>query len=180
MGYNQTKTNLSEYDIGIGTYGSPQVLFPHQTNGTLKIGNYCSIAEGVKIFLGGEHNYKNISTFPFDTFLGGIENTHVKLGESVIIGNDVWIGHGVMIMSGVTIADGCVIGAGSVIRKSILEPYSIVYGNPQQFIKKRFDDDIIDKLMEIKWWEYPEQYVHDHRGLLLSGDFETFDKNFGK
>ena len=112
----------------------------------LVIGNYCSIGEDVLIFLAGNHNYKNISTYPF--YCKGwntprdYECKSLSNG-SVIIGNDVWIGERSTIMSGVSIGDGAVIGAGSIVTKNV-EPYSIVAGNPARIIKYRFSSDLIE------------------------------------
>lgn len=69
------------------------------------------------------------------------------------IGNDVWIGYGAVIMRGLEIGDGAIIAAGAVVTKDV-EPYSIVGGVPSKVIKKRYDDATIEKLLELKWWEY--------------------------
>ena len=71
------------------------------------------------------------------------------------IGNDVWIGAKALILSGVTISDGAVIGAGSVITKDI-GPYEIWAGNPAKLIRKRFDDEEIEKLLSLRWWDWTE------------------------
>lgn len=71
----------------------------------------------------------------------------------IVIGNDVWIGHGVTILGGVTIGDGAVIATGAVVTKDV-EPYSIVGGVPARFIKYRFSEKHIEKLMKIGWWNY--------------------------
>lgn len=87
-------------------------------------------------------------------------NTHVrqriielKEKDTVKIGNDVWIGTGSQILLGVTIGDGAIIGAGSVVTKDV-PPYSVVGGIPAKVIKKRFPDEIITRLLQLKWWEY--------------------------
>lgn len=71
----------------------------------------------------------------------------------VQLGNDIWIAHGVQIMCGVTIGDGAIIAAGSVVTKDV-PPYTIVGGVPAKIIRKRFNDEIIEKLTTLKWWEY--------------------------
>ena len=73
--------------------------------------------------------------------------------QDVIIGNDVWIGHNAIIMGGVTVGDGAIVGANAVVTKDV-EPYTVVAGVPARVIKKRFDDNTIDRLLRIKWWDY--------------------------
>lgn len=70
-----------------------------------------------------------------------------------VIGNDVWIGYGAVILNGITIGDGAIIGAGSVVTRDV-PPYSIVGGNPARVIRMRFRDTVIERLMDLKWWEY--------------------------
>jgi virginiamycin A acetyltransferase len=71
----------------------------------------------------------------------------------IIIGNDVWIGYNATIMAGVKIGDGAIIGTNATVVKDV-EPYSIVGGNPAQEIKKRFSEETISKLLELKWWNW--------------------------
>ena len=124
------------------------------------IGSFCSIGGRCGIG-GGIHPTNMVSTSP--VFLKGrnILNKHFanisyNPSETVNIGNDVWIGEGVCIVSGVNIGDGAVIGAHAVVTKDV-EPYSIVAGVPAKFIKKRFDDDTIKKLLELKWWDLSDE-----------------------
>jgi len=154
-----------KYEIGEFTYGTPKVLKYNQ-NSNLKIGKFCSIAEGVKIFLGGEHQVKNISTYPFKTIFKKDCNDDFSKGD-VIIGNDVWIGYEATILSGVTIGDGAVIGAMAVVAKSV-EPYAIVIGNPGKEIKKRFDEKTTKKLLSMKWWEWDIKKIIKSQEYLSS------------
>ena len=124
------------------------------------IGSFCSIGGRCGIG-GGIHPTNMVSTSP--VFLKGrnILNKHFanisyNPSETVSIGNDVWIGEGVCIVSGVNIGDGAVIGAHAVVTKDV-EPYSIVAGVPAKLIKKRFDDDTINKLLELKWWDLSDE-----------------------
>lgn len=73
--------------------------------------------------------------------------------KKIRIGNDVWLGNGVKILAGVTVGNGAVVGAGAVVTKDVA-PYTIVAGVPAKKIGQRFDDDIIERLEKIKWWDY--------------------------
>ena len=127
----------------------------------LIIGNFCSIATGVKFMMGGTqgHNYNWIAAYPldfldddFDGYKSIAPKGHKPKGDT-IIGNDVWIGAEAMIMPGVQIADGAVIGARSQVTKNV-GAYEIWGGNPARLIKQRFTDDEIQKLLQIKWWDW--------------------------
>lgn len=85
----------------------------------------------------------------------------------MIIGNDVWIGYRATILSGVKIGDGAVVGAMAVVTKDV-EPYCIVAGNPARTIGKRFDDDTIRKLLEIKWWDWPIEKINANLEVICS------------
>lgn len=119
------------------------------------IGNYCSIGPFVKIGL-GEHNYKNFSTSVLFE-----ESSFKQLTKKhCIIENDVWIGTGAVILRGVRIQTGAVIGANAVVTKDV-PPYTIVGGVPAKTIKKRFDENQIELLMNSKWWNFKPSEVKD-------------------
>lgn len=144
--------------VSIHTYGFDDIeFFKFDGRAVCSIGKFCSIADRVKIFLGGNHRTDWISTYPFghinqQSFDVDPASGHPKTNGDVIIGNDVWIGHSSTIMSGVTIGDGAVIAANSHVVQDVA-PYTIVGGNPSKVIKKRFDEEIINLLLELKWWE---------------------------
>jgi len=128
-----------------------------------KIGSFCSIGGNCQIG-GGIHPISTVSTSP--VFLKGksaagynFGSIEYKPSETVLIENDVWIGVGVYIKAGIKIGSGSVIGAHSVVTHDV-EPYSVVAGVPAKEIKKRFDDDTIIKLLEINWWDWPEDKIH--------------------
>jgi len=160
--------------IGEFTYGNPEIKSWDEKS-ILKIGKYCSIADKVTIFLGGEHRSDWVTTYPFSTFLA--EYTYIegqpKSKGNVIIGNDVWIGSGVTILSGVTIGDGAIIGCNSLVSKDI-PPYTIVGGNPAKVIRYRFEENIIKELLEIKWWNWELQDIEKAVPLLANNDIEAF------
>jgi len=165
------------YHIGVYTYGWPDVLFA-DSGKKLQVGNYCSIAYGVKIFLGGNHRPEWVSTYPFskvpNVFTKANPGFHTSKGD-VVIGNDVWIGHGATILPGVTIGDGAVIGANATIAKNV-GPYEVVVGNPQVVVKKRFSDEVITALLQIKWWHWEAAKINDNMHLICSDHIEEFIK----
>jgi acetyltransferase-like isoleucine patch superfamily enzyme len=159
------------YQVGKGTYGEPKIL-SFGGSGDLEVGSYCSISANVTILLGGEHRTDWITTFPFPAFEKSLDakDFHRSKGR-VIIGNDVWIGYGATILSGVNIGNGAVIAAHSVVTKDVAS-YSIVGGNPARFIKSRFDQDKIDLLNEVKWWDWGDDCIRDAMPLLLSNQID--------
>lgn len=160
-----------KFDIGEYTYGEPNVLFPN-SDAKLTIGKFCSIASDVTIFLGGNHRIDWITTYPFNAIFNEYPIASKIIGHpatngDVIVGNDVWIGYGSTIMSGVSIGHGAVIAAKSVVTKDI-GAYEIWGGNPAKFIRKRFADDKIKYLIEIKWWDWDIETIKENISQLCS------------
>ena len=122
----------------------------------LIIGKFCQIATGSRFVMNGaNHDLSGFSSFPFILFKDywpGMK-PHTMMKGDTIIGNDVWIGNNVTIMPGVKIGDGAVIGTNATVTKDV-EPYSIVAGNPAKLIRKRFDDETIEFLLKLKWWDW--------------------------
>ena len=174
--YKYTKGNplFAKYKIGQYSYGVPEVL--HASDGAnLSIGKYCSISENVTILLGGEHRLDWVTAFPFTALFKEAQKFKERQGTKgdVVIGNDVWIGRNVLILSGVTIGDGSVIGAGAVVTKDV-PPYAIVAGNPAKIVRMRFADEIIERLLEIEWWNWSFERVLANMPYLLSNNILEF------
>lgn len=140
--------------IGYGTYGTPNVI-EYGTGSKLIIGKYCSISPNVTILLGGEHDIKRLTTYPFDMLANLANKTppYSLTKGDVIIGNDVWIGINVTILSGVHIGDGVVIGACALVNKDV-PPYAIVGGVPAKLIRYRFSKKQIKDLLKFQWWNW--------------------------
>jgi acetyltransferase-like isoleucine patch superfamily enzyme len=165
----------NKFIIGDYTYGKPTVLFENE-EANLTIGKFCSIADNVTIFLGGNHRTDWITTYPFSILnacfpeASHIEGHPITKGN-VVIGNDVWIGRNVIIMSGIIIGDGAVIAAGSVVSKNIGD-YEIWGGNPIRLLKKRFNMETIVKLQKQKWWDWEISKIKDNIEFLCSTNID--------
>jgi len=152
--------------IGRGSYTGTNTIMKNTS-----IGKYCSLAWNISIG-GGNHNYHNMSTYSdywyqktFGVLFDKESNGCNEIAEPVTIGNDVWVGSGVTILNGIKIGDGCIIGAGAIVTKDV-EPYSIVLGVPGKVEKKRFDDETISLLLQLKWWDWPENLIIERLSSL--------------
>ncbi len=147
------------------------------TGDQLIIGKFCMIASGAEFIMNGANHLSDaISTYPFAIFGNGWENamdgkSYPSKGNTEI-GNDVWVGYKATIMPGVKIGDGAIIGSGSVVTKDV-EPYAIVGGNPAKLIRKRFSDDQIKKLLELRWWDWDIEKITANVTSLTGTNFEN-------
>jgi acetyltransferase-like isoleucine patch superfamily enzyme len=155
------KVNVDKY-----TYGPLDVTsYSQKQDEFLQIGSFCSIANGVKFILGGNHQYDLISTYPFKAFF---ENGDEAISKgSIVLEDDVWIGTGCLILSGVKLERGCVVAAGSVVTKSF-SPYSIIGGNPARIIKKRFDDETIEKLLQLDYNRFSTEFIKENINIFYN------------
>ena len=185
-GYNVISFNtvLKACHIGIATrIGDDSRL------SNVEIGRFSGVGVGV---------YNTLGRHPLETFVSqhtafhaekdpsGVQfaskqefTEHHKYADNssryVKIGNDVWIGANVTLLDGVTIGDGAVIGAGSVVTKDI-EPYSVNVGVPTKVIKYRFDKELIDFLLEFKWWNKDFEWLKNNQPLFL--DINAFYEKY--
>ena len=156
------------------------ILFNYPEFGDrLIIGKFCQIASGAKFIMGpANHRISSVTTYPFSVFGGRwSEQTPPHLSQlpfkgDIVVGNDVWIGRESVIMPGVKIGDGSIIGAYAVVTRDV-PPYCVVGGNPARFIKKRFHDELIQILLELKWWDFPEEKLVEFLPLLCDPDLEN-------
>jgi len=179
MNYGKSHVSLSiqypQYKIGRYSYGNPIIFDWEQENSGLTIGAFCSMAAGVTFVLGGEHRPEYVTTYPCDIYFEEVKQMgpHSYSKGKIVIGNDVWIATNAIILSGATIGDGAIIGAGSVVAKSI-PPYAVVCGNPAQVIRYRFSDEIIQKLLQIQWWNWPDEIIKKMMPYLFSNNVSAF------
>ena len=146
----------------------------------LIIGKFCQIASGVEFVMNGANHQMNaVSTFPFYTLQGwNMEppaQADLPLKGDTVIENDVWIGQNAVILPGVHIGDGAIIGANSVVGSDV-DPYTIVAGNPARFLRKRFDDELIDLMLRFKWWDKSIEEINALIPILTSSDLDTVRK----
>ena len=150
------------FTVGKYTYRYQQFCYKGVNIGS--IGSFTSIAKNVTV-TDMNHPISLVSTNPFLYFQnrGFIDKDKKDLidqkkNEKVYIGNDVWIGQNVTLLPSVKIGNGAVIGAGSVVTKDV-PSYAIVAGVPAKVIKYRFDNSIIQKLEQSKWWEWTDERI---------------------
>lgn len=179
-GFYYTAKHIKHHKVEIGefTYGVPTINIL-RAGGKIKIGKFCSIANDAKLTIYPEHRTDWVSTYPFVLLKEEWETVgHKSTEESVpfrgdiTIGNDVWIGSNATILGGAVIGDGAVIGAHAVVAGRVL-PYSVVIGNPARVIKLRFPEEKIDKLLELKWWDWPIEKIKASADILCSGDIDS-------
>lgn len=159
------------------------VLYHYPINkDKLIIGKFCSIACGTKfMFTSGNHSLKSLSTYTFPIFFDewnldakNITSAWDNKGD-IVIGNDVWIGYEAVIMPGVKIGDGAIVGTRAVVTKDV-PPYTIVGGVPARPIRKRFEDETIEKLLKIKWWDWDKEKIEKNISVIQSGEIDKLLK----
>jgi phosphonate metabolism protein (transferase hexapeptide repeat family) len=147
-----------------------------------EVGKFCSIASHVRINPGNhpmhrvtQHHmtYRRVQYGFSDT--DDHEFFDWRRAHKCTIGHDVWIGHSATIMPGVSVATGAVIGAGAVVTHDV-SPYEIVVGVPAKPLRKRFSDDVIEKLLAIAWWDWDRQQLEARFDDL--NDIDTFIENY--
>lgn len=153
--------------MGYGTYLCSDCYI------TGDIGRFTSIASEVKCNLGVHpYKYPYVSTSPmFFSLLNQSGLTFAKkqlfyeFKSSIKIGNDCWIGQRVFIAGGISINDGAVVLAGAVVVKDV-PPYSIVGGVPARIIGYRYEQETINELLQIKWWNMPIDWLRTNYELF--------------
>ena len=147
-----------------------------------ELGKFCSLASFVRINPGNHPTYQRIAqhhfTYRSEIFGLGKDDEDFfawRRENAVKIGHDVWIGHNACVMPGITIGNGAVIGSGAIVTKNV-EPYTVVVGVPAHPIKKRFSEDVIEKLEALRWWDWDHETLRE--GLPYFRDFTAFKAKF--
>jgi acetyltransferase-like isoleucine patch superfamily enzyme len=164
--------------VGRHTYGPVDYFatFPMYTEGARTVvGAFCSISPESRILGGGEHVIDRASTFPLNARLfdpAGRTGPDSRDTGATVIGNDVYIGVGAIVLSGVSIGDGAVVGAGALVSKSV-PPYAVVAGNPARIIRYRFDDEVRERLLALRWWDWTDEKIEASMSWFMA-DIESF------
>lgn len=155
------------------------VLYLYETiTEKIIIGKFCQIASGIRFLTpGGNHAMQGVSTYPFKVFGGAWENTpfHITSKGDTVVGHDVWFGNSVTVMPGIKIGSGSIIATNAVVTKDV-EPYTIVGGNPAKPIRKRFDEDTIELLLKICWWDWPIEKITQNLESIVNGDIRELKR----
>ncbi|MBR0225848.1 MAG: CatB-related O-acetyltransferase [Thermoguttaceae bacterium] len=146
----------------------------------LVIGKFCQIAAGVEFVMNdANHQMNAVSTFPFYTLEGWDMEppsaSEMPFKGDTVIDNDVWIGQNATILPGVHVGDGAIVGANSVVGSDVA-PYTIVAGNPAKPLRKRFDDELIQILLDLKWWDKSVDEINALIPVLTCSDLDKVRK----
>ena len=148
----------------------------------LIIGRFCAIATGARFIMNGaNHSLAGISTYPFQIFGRewaegfDIGSYLLETRGDTVIGNDVWIGAGATVLPGIKIGDGAVIGTGAMVAKDV-PPYAIVAGNPARVVRRRFADDVVERLLALAWWNWDIDRITRNVDLLRNGDVAALEQ----
>jgi acetyltransferase-like isoleucine patch superfamily enzyme len=159
---------------GQWTYGIPEVWTYMYGTEKLHVGAYSSL--GSTFLLGGKHAIDRVTTYPHRIWYhlpgAGEDGFPTPTGDTYV-GSDCWMCPGALIMSGVRIGDGAVVGGGAVVTKDV-PPFAIVGGNPAKVIRYRFDEAQIEALLDIKWWDWPDDEVRAAIPLIAGDDIDAF------
>ena len=167
--------------FGDSDFESHVTHFYDFNNDKLIIGKFCQIAAGINFVMNGaNHQMNSVSTYPFYIMEGWEQNvpslSQMPLKGDTVIGNDVWIGQNVTILPGVHVGDGAIIGMNSTVGSDVA-PYSIVVGNPAKEIRKRFDDELIELMLKLRWWDKNIDEINQLIPLLSCSDLKKVKTN---
>ena len=180
---NVTVGDFAYYDDpdGATDFFEKNVLHHHAFMGDhLTIGPFAALATGVTIMMaGGQHDMRGVTRFPFDVFpdwetpFDSGPYLEQSKGDTWI-GPDVWIGHGAKVMPGVTIGAGAIVAAFSVVTRDVA-PYAVVAGNPAGEVRRLHDEETVERLLALAWWDWAPEKVRSAYSALKSGDLDALE-----
>ena len=166
-------SSLSYVELGAYSYVAEYAVM-----GRVNVGRFTSI--GPALICGyGAHPTNFVTTSP--VFYSMQRQVGISFAETsrydeqlqTTIGNDVWIGARVFIRDGVKIGDGALIAAGAVVTSDVPE-YAIMGGVPAKLIRHRFSEDVVQQLLELKWWNWDELRLREAQTQLAQTDVNAF------
>jgi phosphonate metabolism protein (transferase hexapeptide repeat family) len=173
-------SSISESTIGDYTYtaGNNSIIYS-------EVGKFCSIASHVRLNP-GNHPMGRVTqhhmTYRRAQYGFGADDDAFfdwRRDHKVTVGHDVWIGHGALLLPGVSVGTGAVIGAGAVVTKDV-EPYTIAAGVPAKPLRQRFPDDVIEKLLQVAWWDWTREELEARFDDLADTDVEMFLEKYAR
>jgi acetyltransferase-like isoleucine patch superfamily enzyme len=157
--------------LGRYTYGwGPATFVMSQPTDSIVVGRFTSIAEGAVVFGGSEHIVDQVTTYPLRTLLLRPEasgNWDAWSRGATRIGSDVWLGHRSTVMSGVRVGHGAIVGAGAVVTRDVPD-YAVVAGNPATVVRRRFEPELVERLVRIAWWDWDVERIRDAEAYLTT------------
>lgn len=148
----------------------------------LVIGKFCALARGLRFIMNGaNHQISGFSTYPFDICGNGWESVTPQPGDfpyegDAVIGNDVWRDDDVLVMPGVKIADEAIVAARSVVVGDVPAD-AVVGGNPAKVIKQRSPDEVVNKLLAVKYWDWPVKNITRNLPAIVGADVAALKKS---
>lgn len=171
-------TYFDDFRNGTERFEEHNVLYNYDPTIKLVIGKFCALAAETRFIMAGDHKLDGISTYPFPVFGHGWEVAYDHLNRpakgDILIGNDVWFGYDSIIRSGVTVGNGAIIATRAVVVKDV-PAYSIVAGNPAKVVKMRFSDEVIKRLQQIAWWDWPIDKINRNLQLICHFDIDQLE-----
>ncbi|QJE72573.1 CatB-related O-acetyltransferase [Aerophototrophica crusticola] len=148
------------------------------TGDRLVIGKFCAIAWGTRFIMNGaNHAQGGLSTYPFNIFGQGWDSVPLDRLDfphkgDTVVGNDVWIGYEALVMPGVTIGDGAIVAARSVVTADV-PPYAVVAGNPARLVRMRFPEEVVARLLALRWWDWEPERITRAIPAIMAGDLDA-------
>ncbi len=147
----------------------------------LIIGKFCAIATGTRFIMNGaNHDMRGFSSYPFGVMGGGwqegfdLDGYREQSRGDIIIGDDVWIGREATILPGVAIGSGAIVAAGAIVSRDV-PSYGMVAGNPAELVRLRFEEEIVDRLLALSWWDWSPELISKHREAIQGCNIEALE-----